>query len=229
MSTFKRGKPIWTTVMLAMATALPVVLAGASVFTSNGTQPPLYYTLNPPVICAGCHGGTDNGHNIRPVTTWGGSMMANAGRDPLFWASLDVANNDVPGIGEWCLRCHSPGGWLDGRATLPTGSADGCTLTGEIDGTNNDFEGLHCAFCHRMQVNPNPPPGQQSVYYENGQYWIDDTSCAMGFEPCRKGPYDYSMGGPHPPPPRESAPYHPDNDNSGNSHNVTNTKRTLID
>ena len=42
-------------------------------------------------------------------------MMAQAGRDPLFWAALDVANNDVPGIGDFCLRCHSPAGWLDGR------------------------------------------------------------------------------------------------------------------
>ena len=229
MRTLRHRKIGWIVASLAMAAALPVLLAGTGALTSNGTQPPLLYTLSPPGVCANCHAGTDNGHNIRPVTTWGGSMMANAGRDPLFWASLDVANNDVPGIGEWCLRCHSPGGWLDGRVTQPSGSADGCTLSGEIDGVDNDFEGLLCSFCHRMQINPSPPPGQQPVYYENGQYWIDDTTCSMGFDPCRKGPYNYTMGQPHPPHGWESSQYHRDSDNCGNCHNVTNQVLTLID
>ena len=227
MSALNHKKAVWIVLSVAMAATLPMVFAGP--FTSNGTQPPIYYSLNPPGVCASCHAGFDNGHNIRPTTTWGGSLMANAGRDPLFWAALDVANNDVPGIGEWCLRCLSPGGWLEGRATPPTGSADGCSLAGEIDGTNNDFEGLHCAFCHRMEVNSTPPAGQQSVYFENGQYWIDDTSCAMGFEPCRAGPYDYSMGPPHPPHGWKSSDYHRNSDICGNCHNVTNPVLTLID
>ena len=42
---------------------------------------------------------------------------------------------------KWCLRCHSPTGWLSGRASLPTGSADGCSLNGEIDGVDNDLDG----------------------------------------------------------------------------------------
>ena len=229
MSSWKRSKTIRTAAVWAIAIALPVVLAIASDFTGNGTQPPLYYNLDIPSICASCHAGTDNGHNVRPHTTWAGSMMANAGRDPLFWAALDVANNDVPGIGEWCLRCHSPGGWLEGRVTLPTGTADGCTLSGEIDGTDNDFEGLDCAFCHRMEVNSNPPPGQQSVYYENGQYWIDDTDCSSAGEPCRKGPYNYPGGLPQPPHPWERSPYHFNSDICGNCHNVTNPVLTLID
>lgn len=220
-------KATWAVIAILAATVIPVVLAGP--FTDNGTQPPLSYTLNPPVVCAGCHGGTDNGHNVRPYPTWAGSMMANATRDPVFWAALDVADNDVPGIGEWCLRCHSPVGWLDGRATPPTGSADGCDLSGEIDGADNDFEGLSCAFCHRMEVNPSPPPGQQSVYYENGQYWIADSSCPTGFEPCRKGPYDYPGGLPQPPHGWEHSTYHVDADSCGNCHNVTNPVLTLID
>jgi len=227
MSALQGKKTVWLAVSGAMAVALPMVFAGP--FTSNGTQPPIYFPLNPPSVCASCHAGYDNGHNIRPTTTWAGSLMANAARDPLFWAALDVANNDLPGIGEWCLRCHSPGGWLDGRATPPTGSADGCSLAGEIDGANNDFEGLHCAFCHRMQVNPTPPAGQQPVYYENGQYWIDDTSCVMAFEPCRAGPYDYPAGPSGPPHGWKYSDYHVDADICGNCHNVTNPVLTLID
>ena len=110
-----------------MAIAIPVVLAGTAHQQRDPTAPPLR-TQPIPALCATCHGGYDNGHNIRPSTTWAGSMMANAGRDPIFWAALDVANNDLPGIGEWCLRCHSPSGWLDGRVTPPAGSADGCSL-----------------------------------------------------------------------------------------------------
>ena len=47
MGVFKPGKIIWISVILATATALPVVLAIASDITSNGTQPPLYYSVHP--------------------------------------------------------------------------------------------------------------------------------------------------------------------------------------
>jgi hypothetical protein len=229
MSALKPGSVVWIFAAMAMAAVLTAVQAGADTPTSNGTQPPLYYPFNPPGLCQSCHGDFDNGNNIRPHTTWSGSMMANAGRDPIFWAALDVANNEVPGIGEWCLRCHSPGGWLEGRGGPPIGSADGCGLIGDIDGSNNDFSGLHCEFCHRMEINLSPPTGQQSVYYENGQYWIDDTSCDGTSPPCRKGPYEYEMAQAHPPHPWEGSQYHRDSDNCGNCHNVTNPILTLID
>jgi hypothetical protein len=80
-----------------------------------------------------------------------------------------------------------------------------------------------------MQVNPSPPPGQQSVYFENGQYWIDDISCPNGFEPCRRGPYDYSGGQPHPPHSWAFSDYHTGSGNCGNCHDVTSPVLTLID
>jgi len=58
---------------------------------------------------------------------------------PIFWAALDVANNDVPGIGDFCLRCHVPSGWLGERSEPPLGSVDGCSLLGPIDVKDNDF------------------------------------------------------------------------------------------
>jgi hypothetical protein len=67
------------------------------------------------------------------------------------------------------------------------------------------------------------------VYFENGQYWIDDESCVMGFEPCRHGPYDYTMSQPHPPHGWEYSQYHVEADSCGNCHNVTNPVLTLID
>jgi hypothetical protein len=156
------------------ALALGLVLSGP--FTDKGTQPGLTHAVRAPIQCKFCHSDYDAAH-YEPFDTWAGSMMANASRDPLFWAALDVANNDHPGIGDFCLRCHVPQGWLAGRSEPPGGTADGCGLIGNIDTPDqqanvNDFEGVSCHVCHRMKVNTAPPIGQQGVYFENGQ-WSD--------------------------------------------------------
>src|SRR6187549_2726895 len=88
-------------------------------FTPQGTQPALQFPLAGSGTCGGCHGGSPQ-HTHYPRNSWSGSMMANATRDPLFWAALDVANRDgeengAPGIGDYCLRCHAPQGWFAGR------------------------------------------------------------------------------------------------------------------
>jgi hypothetical protein len=67
-------------------------------------------------------------------------MMAQAARDPLFYACLAIANQDAPQSGDLCIRCHSPAGWLEGRS-IPT---DGSALN------NNDREGVQCDFCHKF-------------------------------------------------------------------------------
>ncbi len=213
-------------------------LAGAGPFTPLGTQPPLAFELLAPFdACASCHAAYDPQRNIDQLDTWSGSMMANAARDPIFWAALDVANQDVPGIGEFCLRCHAPTGWLGGRADAAppaVGDADGCALAGNLDEPDNDFSGVSCHLCHRMTVNDDPPPGEDPVYFENARFWIDDEVCPNGdfpFEPCRHGPYDYPIEGGPVPPPHEWAfsPYHVSGDQCGNCHNVTNPLETLID
>ncbi len=216
--------------VLTIALAIPsfIILGGG--LTPNGTQPPLAIPIEGPNQCQGCHGGFDNGHNIRPWTTWSGSMMGNAGRDPIFWAALDVANNDLPGVGDFCIRCHAPSAWLAGRSEPPGGSTDGCGLVGNIDDANNDFQGLSCSVCHRMYVNPSPPGGQDPVYFENGSFWIDDVLCPDGSsEPCRRGPYDYLGGEEVPPHDWIYSDYHVESDICGNCHNVTNPVKTLID
>jgi len=210
-----------------LALVLRTALAGP--FTSNGTQPPLVYPLEPQSVCSGCHGGLDSGFNVRPWTTWSGSMMAHATRDPLFWAALDVANNDLPGAGDFCLRCHTPRGFLAGRTQPPLGTTDGCGLIGNIDEDDNDFAGVECSLCHRMTVNPSPPPGQQPVYYDNAQFWVDDEPCTPDFVPCNAGPYGYGPGWSEPPHAWVYSQYHVDADNCGNCHNVTNPVKTLVD
>ena len=113
-----------------------------------GTQPgSLVDDLDSPEACAGCHSGysdfTGQEESSETWRAWSGSLMAQAARDPVFLAALDVANADVPGVGEYCLRCR-----LAGRSSVPDGSA----LTAE------DREGITCALCHRM-VDPAGGPG----------------------------------------------------------------------
>ena len=64
--------------------------------------------------------------------------MANATRDPLFLAALTVAEQDAPGAGAYCLRCHTPKGFVKGHAT-GTGAA--------LDADDN--QGVDCEACHR--------------------------------------------------------------------------------
>lgn len=120
-----------------------------------GTQPLQATLMGVPAGCAGCHGYYDQA--VEPFENWEGSMMAQAGRDPVFWAALAVAEGDVPGAGNYCIRCHSPRGWHEGRV----GPSDGSGLA-----PATDSEGVECAICHNM-VNPDGSeyPGVQSAPY----------------------------------------------------------------
>ena len=84
-----------------------------------GTQPQEIGNLESPDKCDNCHGGYNK--SVEPAHNWRGSMMAHAGRDPIFWATLAIAEQDFDGSGDLCIRCHSTGGWLAGRST-PTGA-----------------------------------------------------------------------------------------------------------
>lgn len=221
----RRATSLLVTCLAGLVLAPVVFSVSAGTFTPNGTQPPTFYAVDSPTDCSVCHGNYDGLRNIEPFETWKGSMMANAARDPLFWAALDVANHDVPGIGDYCLRCHVPTGWLAGRAA----QTDGCGLDGPIDQQANDFEGVSCHFCHRMMENSSPPPGQNSVYFENADFWIDDSNCGGEGEPCRRGPYDYALGGDPPPHAWAFSNYHTSSGFCGNCHNVTNPVLNLRD
>ncbi len=225
---------------LASSLGWAVVSSAAPPFTPNATQPGLTFPILDayagPGSCEQCHGNYDPERDLEPFNIWSGSMMANAGRDPIFWAALDVANNDLPGVGEFCLRCHAPKAWLAGRASAgpgPTlGDADGCMLEGNIDeSAANDFEGVTCHLCHRMMINDDPPPGESGNYLENAQYWIDDELCinGEGEAPCRRGPYDYVPPDVEPPHEWEYSEYHTQSQFCATCHNVTSPLKTLID
>jgi hypothetical protein len=147
-----------------------------------GTQPGQVGNLESPDKCDNCHGGYNQA--VEPAFNWRGSMMANAGRDPIFWATLAVAEQDFDGAGDLCIRCHSTGGWYGGRST-PT---DGSGLAA------GDADGVDCDTCHKM-TNPdnsehkgvmnspfiandggNPATG----YYGSGMLSLSGTSHKLG-------------------------------------------------
>src|SRR3990172_387698 len=103
-----------------------------------GTQQREVGNLETPDKYDNCHGGYNKAGD--PAFNWRGSMMANAGRDPIFWATLAVAEQDFDGAGDLCIRCHSTGGWYGGRST-PT---DGSALAA------GDADGVECDTCHKM-------------------------------------------------------------------------------
>jgi hypothetical protein len=106
-----------------------------------GTQPQEIGNLESPNKCDNCHGGYNSA--VEPAHNWRGSMMAHAGRDPIFWATVAIAEQDFDGVGDLCIRCHSTAGWLAGRST-PT---DGSGLAA------SDSDGVDCDFCHKL-TNP---------------------------------------------------------------------------
>ncbi len=160
-----------------------------------GTQPE---ELSAPIVavqggqynCHNCHSNYESEPKAEPWYNWQGSMMSHAGRDPLFWATMAVAEQDFDGSGDLCLRCHAPKGWLEGRSTPTDGSA---LLTG-------DQYGVECGFCHRL-TNPdnsehqgvqNPPylanddgdpgsvPGDIKAYHGTGMASLLDTREILG-------------------------------------------------
>lgn len=124
-----------------------------------GTQPEEITELESPERCAECHAGYDK--QAEPYYTWSGSMMSNAARDPIFWATVAVAEQDFKGSGDFCLRCHTTTGWLGGRSTPTDGS-------GLLD---SDSSGVDCDFCHRL-TNP-----------DNSEYLGSQEAPFLAFEP----------------------------------------------
>jgi len=131
-------------VIVFFSLALADVMAANIVPTDiqqPGTQPNEVGNLESPDKCDNCHGGFNQA--VEPAFNWRGSMMGNAGRDPIFWATLGVVEQDFDGAGDLCIRCHSTAGWEAGRST-PT---DGSGLMA------SDDNGVDCDTCHEM-TNP---------------------------------------------------------------------------
>jgi len=153
-------------------------------FEMPGTQPLEGAILeDPSVTCVTCHGDYDA--TIEPWFNWRGSMMGNTMRDPLYQSLVRITDASAPGGGDLCLRCHTPGGWQEGRSTDTSG--------GMLNA--KDRQGVQCDFCHsgvdvHYQVGDDPP-GDEAILAElesvpidnaNGQFVTDP-------DPVRRGPY----------------------------------------
>jgi hypothetical protein len=124
-----------TLILAEAAAAAPTVPTDIQ---QPGTQPGEVGNLETPDKCDNCHGGYNQA--VEPAFNWRGSMMANATRDPIFWATLAVAEQDFDGSGDLCIRCHSTSGWYAGRSTPTDGS--GLAV--------GDADGVECDACHKM-------------------------------------------------------------------------------
>ena len=182
-------------------------------FKQPGSQPFEAGTLGDHTSCVSCHGGYDSG--VEPGHNFLGMMMAQAARDPLFFACLAVAEQDAPSSGDLCLRCHTPIGWLSGRSNPTDGS--------QLEPV--DIDGVSCGFCHRA-VDPIYEPGvspaeDEAVLtmisghvpttYANGQYVVDPDAR-------RRGPF----GDPVSPHTWLESPFHRSSDWCGTCHDVSN-------
>jgi hypothetical protein len=183
---------------LAFAASAVLLLATPSIRAADvvptdvqmpGTQPEDGINVESVSKCDNCHGNFASAESPReePWFNWAGGMMAHAARDPIFWATVAIAEQDFDGSGDLCIRCHTAEGWLDGRST-PT---DGSGLAA------GDSDGVQCDVCHTL-TNPddsehlgeqNPPfiandgADPPIAYYGSGMFVISGGNAKLG-------PYD---------------------------------------
>jgi hypothetical protein len=172
----KRGLRLLRPASTVLACSMTTIVAAAP--TEPGTlQNPLVAAQN----CQNCHSfGNANEHGDQPpyapYFTWRGSLMANAARDPVFWAGVAIASQDSPGDTIDCIRCHAPRAFLEGRGDAIAMEQ----LTAEdLDGS------VECEACHRMMDDPETELG-------NALYTIDDV--VDGNLVPRRGPWSYREG-----------------------------------
>ncbi|MEE9594051.1 MAG: multiheme c-type cytochrome [Candidatus Hydrothermarchaeales archaeon] len=156
-----------------VVTLVGFAIANTPVFLP-GTQPEKL-TIRSSRICSNCHGGYAD---YSPYDTWRGSMMSHAMRDPLFQAQLAISNRDLEGVievGDYCLRCHSPMAWLEGRSEPVDGSI---MVEKDLD------EGVNCDFCHRLMdplAEQMETEEEKAVYkYGNAMFVVDSNSAKRG-------------------------------------------------
>lgn len=166
------------------------------------------------VQCQPCHtyGNTADAQDeprYAPWYGWQGGLMANAARDPIFWAGVAIADQDHPGETVDCVRCHAPRAFLEGRQDV--------TAIDQLDPT--DFEGVGCVICHRMT---------DQGLIGNAQYAVDDVLGLSG-EVTRRGPWTYRPQAPNQPPHDSTLdPYTGSSELCGSCHDVT-TPRPRVD
>ena len=184
-------------------------------FHLAGSQPFDILRFQSNNFCRLCH--ADYDQSVEPYFNMAGSMMSHSLRDPMFKASLVIAEQDAPSSGDQCLRCHTPVGWMAGRCQ-PT---DGSQLNPQ------DRQGVACAVCHQM-VDPDyeegvSPPEDAAILqalplenipttYGEGQAVFDPSNSRW------RGPFEDAVAG-HT---FIYSPFHKSSDLCGTCHDVSN-------
>jgi MYXO-CTERM domain-containing protein len=196
---------------IALACALTPVISAAAPTEPGSLVNPLLAPYN----CEFCHTFGNPAAQLAeppyaPFNTWQGSLMANSARDPVFWAGVAVAADDMPGETEACVRCHSPRAFLEGNGAAT--SMDQLTV--------DQQQGVECELCHRAVDDGVTPPG-------NAQYTVDDV--VVGTNVPRRGPWDYTDGVPEPPHTWIADPYIGTSRLCGTCHDVTTPAERVDD
>ena len=201
---------------LCGAVAVPSLAAPTAPLAVHmpGTQPGEVSQVQSVSKCDNCHGNFEQ--SGEPWFNWSGSAMAHASRDPIFWATVAIAEQDFDGSGDLCLRCHVPEGWHGGRSE-PT---DGSALADP-----GDADGVQCDVCHRL-TNPdaseiagvqNPPfvandgGNPAEGFYGSSMLVLSDGSAKLG-------PYDDATARHQ----FEASRFHRDSALCGSCHDVSN-------
>jgi hypothetical protein len=181
------GKRVGLAGMYLVPSVLLMAMGGGGIYLPGSQPNPNGYSFQSTQLCQYCHGNShyaydpETGGVNRYFTTeqephfqWRGSMKAQAARDPVFRAALTIAEQDVPGAGQFCWRCHAPTAWLEARSQPYDGSQF----------NDDDLNGVQCDVCHRMvdplseegrALSDHPVPG-----YGNAMMVISDSLAKRG-------------------------------------------------
>ena len=183
-------------------------------FRLPGTMPddvdptPFQESIN----CAMCH--ADYDLEVSPYDTWQGSLMGLAAQDPLFWAQLTTARQDLEGVGPFCVRCHIPG----------------AVITDQLDATGPEElsyfagDGVACQICHAM-VDPIYRPGSSPERDLRVLAALEDVPTEYGNAMFVLDPHGYRRGArgtTQPPHVMLESPFHSSGDFCGTCHDVGN-------
>jgi MYXO-CTERM domain-containing protein len=168
-------------------------------------------------MCEGCHDFDNNpaAMDLPPHApgAYKGTLMANAARDPVFWAGVALAAGDHPQETEDCIRCHAPRAFLEGRG-------DAISVDDLIE---PDFDSVTCEVCHRAMDDGVTPPG-------NARYVLDDV--LVDGQPPRRGPWNYTDPDSPPLPPHpiiQDLDFVPSSRSCGTCHDVTTARERVDD